>query len=193
MTAVSISDSPFSGSMRDTPQGIVATLSRSGASYYSPPMQLGPGQAPTVTVTSASNTTPIVITVGQSLAQLPSGASITITGALGNTAANGTWVPVPSSTPGSLVLPGSAGSGTYVANSATFLLPVPTPPPAVTLPPNVLSSNPPTTTPQATPEAARLALIAALQWGGDLAYSMAGLTAVGTLYARYLAAKSAGQ
>jgi hypothetical protein len=72
-------------------------------------------------VTAATNTSPIVITTGNSnvIGGLTTGSQVTITGVNGNTAANGTWtITVQSATKFSLN--GSAGNGVYTSGGVAL-------------------------------------------------------------------------
>lgn len=70
------------------------------------------------TVTSATNASPIVVTTSVPHG-FTTGQTVTIAGALGNTATNGNWVVSVVSTT-SVSLTGSTGNGAYTANSATL-------------------------------------------------------------------------
>src|SRR5574343_166279 len=67
----------------------------------------------TVSISGATNATPIVITTG-SAHGLSDGDLIVITGVTGNTAANGAWI-VTSASGSTATLVGSAGNGAYVS------------------------------------------------------------------------------
>ncbi|NOT48604.1 MAG: carboxypeptidase regulatory-like domain-containing protein, partial [Acidobacteria bacterium] len=73
--------------------------------------------ATTITLTSATNASPIVVT--SNTHGLANGDQVTVTGATGNTAANGTWT-VANRTANTFELQGSVGNGAYTANSATI-------------------------------------------------------------------------
>jgi hypothetical protein len=64
-------------------------------------------------VSGASNTGPITITT-VTTHSVPTGATVTISGVLGNTAANGTWV-VGAVTSVTMILLGSTGNGAYIS------------------------------------------------------------------------------
>ncbi|MDB5390517.1 MAG: algE [Planctomycetaceae bacterium] len=64
-------------------------------------------------VTGASNASPIVITTGQTTANLQNGDTVTIANVAGNTAANGTWT-IAGLTSTSFQLVGSTGNGSFV-------------------------------------------------------------------------------
>ena len=66
-------------------------------------------------VVSATNASPIVIT-GSGNHNLTSGDSVTITGALGNTAANGTWT-ITKTAANAFSLNGSTGNGTFTGGA----------------------------------------------------------------------------
>lgn len=72
--------------------------------------------ATTLTVSSATNASPIVVTTSLTHG-LANGDTVTIQGATGNTAANGTWT-VANRTTTTFELAGSTGNGAYTANSA---------------------------------------------------------------------------
>jgi hypothetical protein len=82
----------------------------------------GNGTSYTISAVSA-NGPPAVVTISTPLtaAQLAAyvGAPVTITGATGDTAINGTWVVGASSTTTSIYLTGATGSGSYNANSGS--------------------------------------------------------------------------
>lgn len=71
--------------------------------------------ATTITLTSATNASPIVIT--SNTHGLANGDMVTVQNATGNTAANGTWT-VANRTANTFELAGSVGNGAYTANSA---------------------------------------------------------------------------
>lgn len=75
---------------------------------------------PTFVISAATNATPIQITTSTPHT-LVNGATVTITGAVGNTAANGTWVITFLNTT-QFTLNGSVGNGAYTANSATLFI-----------------------------------------------------------------------
>ncbi len=70
--------------------------------------------ATTITLTSATNASPIVIT--SNTHGLADGDVVTVQNATGNTAANGTWT-VANRTANTFALAGSVGNGAYTANS----------------------------------------------------------------------------
>jgi hypothetical protein len=72
-----------------------------------------------VNVSAASNATPIQITTSAAH-NISTGATVIVTGALGNTAANGTWIVTKVSST-QFTLTGSTGNGAYTANSATIV------------------------------------------------------------------------
>jgi hypothetical protein len=70
-------------------------------------------------VNAATNATPIVITTTTNVPGFSTGQKLIITGAVGNTGANGTWVVTQvANTNNQYILNGSVGNGTYTANSA---------------------------------------------------------------------------
>jgi hypothetical protein len=71
-------------------------------------------------VSAATNASPIVVTSNGH--GLSNGATVYITGALGNTAANGAWV-VSGVTANTFTLVGSSGNGAYTVGSATAYVP----------------------------------------------------------------------
>lgn len=72
-------------------------------------------------ISAATNTSPVTITgnFGNGCHNLFTGQRVTITGALGNTAINGSWV-VTVLTPTTFQLNGSTGNGTYTVSSGSF-------------------------------------------------------------------------
>jgi hypothetical protein len=188
MTSVSLQNGGvFTGSMSDTPTGVVATLARAGASYVSYPAAPNPRPL-TVAIFAVTNTSPIVVIAG-SLNLLPPGTTIAITGVLGCTAANGTWTPIVSGS--KMILPGSAGNGIYIGGGS-FVIPAPLRPPQPTPPPFVTSTGPPTVV---APNAAtaRSYLGIAYDWSGDVSFSAAAFYLAGTMLSAYNAAKAAGK
>jgi hypothetical protein len=87
---------------------------------YGIQLRLGDGVSPGgVSVTAASNASPIVLTT--TTHGLVDVSIVTVSGVLGNTAANGTWVVhVPDST--HLVLRSSTGNGTYTGGGGVTVL-----------------------------------------------------------------------
>jgi len=75
--------------------------------------------AATHAITGASNTSPIDITTAASTVGLVNGATVTISGVKGNTAANGTWT-IAGLTATSFQLVGSTGNGKYTVGSGTW-------------------------------------------------------------------------
>lgn len=73
--------------------------------------------ATTITLTSATNASPIVVTSASH--GLANGDTVTVQGATGNSAANGTWT-VANSSANTFELQGSAGNGAYTANSGSI-------------------------------------------------------------------------
>lgn len=71
-----------------------------------------------VAVTGATNASPIQITVG-STTGLSNGDFVTVSGVLGNTAANGTWT-IASLTGTTFTLVGSSGNGTYTSSTGSI-------------------------------------------------------------------------
>ena len=70
-------------------------------------------------ITGATNTTPIQITYNvNTLTGFQTGQKVTISGVLGNTAANGTWT-ITSTGSNTMLLNASSGNGTYTANTGT--------------------------------------------------------------------------
>jgi hypothetical protein len=75
-----------------------------------------------ISVTAASNTTPIQINVSVSaVSYFETGQQVTITGVTGNTAANGTWV-ITRIGAGIFTLNGSSGNGTYTGSGTASVI-----------------------------------------------------------------------
>jgi hypothetical protein len=78
-----------------------------------------PGLSSNLSITAATNTTPIIITTSSGQPGFVTGQTIVITGGTGNTGVNGTWVITQvANTNNQYVLTGSVGNGTYNANTA---------------------------------------------------------------------------
>ena len=78
---------------------------------------------PSITVAGATNATPIVITTTTAHG-LASGTQVTITGVLGNTAANGTFT-IAVTGPDAFILVGSVGNGAYTSGGSVESLSAP--------------------------------------------------------------------
>lgn len=107
-------------SLRDDGSGNFTTVIRRGGSAPTggtllqiPHMENNNAASPLV-ISAATNATPIVCTTATHGFSV--GDVVTITGALGNTAANGTWV-LSAVTGTTFTLTDSVGNGTYTANS----------------------------------------------------------------------------
>lgn len=87
------------------------------------PMFINGAAVPTCTITGATNATPIVLTLSPSCTLDGAGQIIGVTGVIGNTAANGTWVAPSGGTSITLMhLDGtnSVGNGAYVSGGTLY-------------------------------------------------------------------------
>jgi hypothetical protein len=101
----------WSGDMSIAPNGVAGTVPDMDPLMQAAFGQAGVATSGTSTITAASNTTPIVVTAANTFAN---GDVIFISGATGNTAANGVWVLAGVSGTG-YTLVGSAGNGAWVS------------------------------------------------------------------------------
>lgn len=92
------------------------TINSVGVTKPAAPPTLTAVTSPTA-ISAATNASPIVIT--STAHPLANGDQITISGVLGNTAANGTWT-VANKTANTLELTGSTGNGTYTSGGTIF-------------------------------------------------------------------------
>jgi hypothetical protein len=88
-------------------------------SAYGTQLRLGDGIPAILNVTGATNATPIVVTTA-AVHGVVDVSYATITGVLGNTGANGSWL-VQAVTPTTLILRGSVGSGAYTSGGVLTL------------------------------------------------------------------------
>lgn len=98
-------------------QGGFSGLAGSNAQLLVGMSGTGSWNGTTFTATAATNTTPIAITTSVNHG-FTTNQTVTISGALGNTAANGNWA-ITVTGANTFTLVGSAGNGTYTANSGT--------------------------------------------------------------------------
>jgi len=114
--------------MRNHVAGTMAALStysfpqQNGSQYWDGDnLQIQHSHVQSGSIMGATNASPIVVTTS---APVPSnGTQVTVSGVLGNTAANGTW-PVSSATPsaGTFALQGSTGNGTFIQPAGTWTI-----------------------------------------------------------------------